>query len=1213
MATTPERKGILKRPVQAPRPFFSFTRDMLSISRLLGPGGQPGGATPGVPDTGERAVLKRAHFIVPEMRVVYPISSANAPSSAAQSEAKLEIDEAERLRRESEYQQAWTAARVEALYKDICKLRDERVDPTISAQIHANVGAPRVLDLSRTKLSFDAASALADLLALDWGLQRLILSECDLDDLSLKPILHALLIPDSLPYLALANNRRLRASAYKMISSYLAKTYALEFIDLSLNVLDKRSVESILAILPPAPPQPPPPPPARISRTPSMISLETPSPSVQFTNPFDKDRPTIDTNVTIPRRVKDPARYPESPGAGPSSPRGSLLGSPRGSFSNAPGSPRMSVSSLTSVSETPRVGSPIDREKNGSGLGSTGNNWSGVGSFKKKKRTKRSLVGIRLDESHAIRTSQIQTVSLRSNKIGQAGAVALALMMKDYPDQTQLSISGPSGPPASGQGLAPPMGLGLSLTPTPESSSRSTPQGSPRPSTTSLAGSDSTRPNLQSHSSLTTVSTFKERDIVRGPPSPPEVTAGLEDVKAALENGTKAQNGHVKAPPVVAPKPKGLQARLAGAVATGTSPGPILTQLPQPQPFQTQSQPLQPQSEPAPLTQSPLPISPPNTKPLAPPPRHPAVHQPAPAPGTNYAAYVPRVRRAAGAPASTPPPKPPAPIPTTGQIPVPYVARQTPLSVRLQNAARAAAPSPPPSRPSTAGAQPGTKPAVTMITSSLSGGVTTRLPNVPSNTNSAPASATGPSVAGGSGLGGGTSAALMDIVRSMEGVPKLGCLVVLDLRGNDLRGGVSYIAQVLKRNRTLRSLNLSENKVEVQGLMVLAEALKYNSTLTSLDLSNNPCSSPSLEGIHVLRNALTLNTTLRHLSLAATSLTSQGAIALAEFLPDFPALQHLDLTANSLDVAGVMALSVGIKVNYTMRCLDLSIMPGEEDMARLCREILKICVRNTERAQAAEEARAGKVAEGVPTPILENGPSAVWDPIEHSALAREAHVNINATTAAGVDPAGRIGVWKMTPNEVLVAARSCADEFRNVGGGEDLVRRAREIRTVLVEMIRVEKDETLLSEMLVLNDGLAPIVGDLPTPVAVEREQSIRKEMGLGLSIGGDEAKSGGPGVAEAAEGEVEAEDGDEDGGETSPAENLSRSWVAEEGEILRKGRVLLSPNELESGTDSEALRQELLEAQVDRAPARIIEQEEDPAPIIPEPEEVEGDEERVR
>jgi hypothetical protein len=80
---------------------------------------------------------------------------------------------------------------------------------------------------------------------------------------------------------------------------------------------------------------------------------------------------------------------------------------------------------------------------------------------------------------------------------------------------------------------------------------------------------------MHSHSSMTTVSTFRERDIVKGPPSPPEVRVGLagagaeseRDVRGAVENG----NGHARVPPVVAPKPKGLQARLAGAVAAGTS------------------------------------------------------------------------------------------------------------------------------------------------------------------------------------------------------------------------------------------------------------------------------------------------------------------------------------------------------------------------------------------------------------------------------------------------------------------------------------------------------------------------------------------------------------------------------------------------------------------------------------------------------------------
>ena len=85
-------------------------------------------------------------------------------------------------------------------------------------------------------------------------------------------------------------------------------------------------------------------------------------------------------------------------------------------------------------------------------------------------------------------------------------------------------------------------------------------------------------------------------------------------------------------------------------------------------------------------------------------------------------------------------------------------------------------------------------------------------------------------------------------VRSLDDVTRMGRLVTLDLKGNDLRvspsalarrdrlaqltpqlcslqSGVGYIAQVLKRNRTLRVCNLAENKIDVAGLVSLAEAL----------------------------------------------------------------------------------------------------------------------------------------------------------------------------------------------------------------------------------------------------------------------------------------------------------------------------------------------------------------------------------------------------
>lgn len=86
--------------------------------------------------------------------------------------------------------------------------------------------------------------------------------------------------------------------------------------------------------------------------------------------------------------------------------------------------------------------------------------------------------------------------------------------------------------------------------------------------------------------------------------------------------------------------------------------------------------------------------------------------------------------------------------------------------------------------------------------------------------------------------------------------------------------------------------------------------------------------------IQSLRTAFTLNNALKRLFLSSTGMNSDGAIALAEFLPESMSLLHLDLTMNNLDIAGVMALSSGLKSNHVMRCLDLNIPPGDDEFAK---------------------------------------------------------------------------------------------------------------------------------------------------------------------------------------------------------------------------------------------------------------------------------------
>ena len=157
--------------------------------------------------------------------------------------------------------------------------------------------------------------------------------------------------------------------------------------------------------------------------------------------------------------------------------------------------------------------------------------------------------------------------------------------------------------------------------------------------------------------------------------------------------------------------------------------------------------------------------------PILPPPRHPSA-----APQTTYTPYIPRARRGASA----------AGVPTPGHT--------NPLS-------------------------PLGKP-IPIITSSAQGGITARHPVPPP-----PAHLNGTTRGMDTSLKHGPSAALLEQVRALDNLPRLGALQTLDLKGNDIRTGISYIAQVLKRNRTLKVLNLSENKLDVMGLTAIAEAL----------------------------------------------------------------------------------------------------------------------------------------------------------------------------------------------------------------------------------------------------------------------------------------------------------------------------------------------------------------------------------------------------
>lgn len=187
---------------------------------------------------------------------------------------------------------------------------------------------------------------------------------------------------------------------------------------------------------------------------------------------------------------------------------------------------------------------------------------------------------------------------------------------------------------------------------------------------------------------------------------------------------------------------------------------------------------------------------------------------------------------------------------------------------------------------------------------------------------------------------------------ALSDIPARGHLLTLDLRGNALHDAdAAILATALRRNRTLRVCSLADNHITPHGLACIADALRYNTTLETLDLSGNPCGGPALDGVLRLRVALAVHPRLKRVVFADTQLAAEGALVLAECLPDAEHLVHLDLTRNPLGLVGMLGLAAGTRRNASLRCLDVSL---EDDPAfvEAARDVYTHCARHTHTALA---------------------------------------------------------------------------------------------------------------------------------------------------------------------------------------------------------------------------------------------------------------------
>eukprot|EP00884_Botryococcus_braunii_P019925 jgi/Botrbrau1/6616/Bobra.104_2s0004.1 len=142
--------------------------------------------------------------------------------------------------------------------------------------------------------------------------------------------------------------------------------------------------------------------------------------------------------------------------------------------------------------------------------------------------------------------------------------------------------------------------------------------------------------------------------------------------------------------------------------------------------------------------------------------------------------------------------------------------------------------------------------------------------------------------------------ALATVIARAEGA----CVLEhLSLSKNNM-GDATALAfgEALKKNRSLRTLILSWNRITGDGAAHLAKGLAKNSTLTHLDLAWNGLGNA---GCMLLAQTLQVNLGLQELNLSRTRMGTEAAIVLAHVLAaDNSTLKRVQLSGNELGESG---------------------------------------------------------------------------------------------------------------------------------------------------------------------------------------------------------------------------------------------------------------------------------------------------------------------
>lgn len=136
-------------------------------------------------------------------------------------------------------------------------------------------------------------------------------------------------------------------------------------------------------------------------------------------------------------------------------------------------------------------------------------------------------------------------------------------------------------------------------------------------------------------------------------------------------------------------------------------------------------------------------------------------------------------------------------------------------------------------------------------------------------------------------------------------------ITCLDLTSNDLNDHAgSYLARILKRNGTLKKIELDNNFLGTKSCQAFGEALLVNTSLVYLSLDSNPIISADsdYQGFKMLCESLRTNKTLTSLNLWRCGIDSDAGSILASEIANNDSILFCDIGHNEMDAYHVKAV-----------------------------------------------------------------------------------------------------------------------------------------------------------------------------------------------------------------------------------------------------------------------------------------------------------------